>query len=480
MPVPNPFAISYADFEVGGVSVYQLHGPYVIEKSYDGFRLVFDVAVVGGSPETLQVLSESLEAAFRRRLVQGDELIIALGAESWTYRMGTTLLNAVSSIAKTGNKDADLPGSRVYTVTLQAELPADQSAGLRDVQVLVELSPSQQHTVTMQGTYTAGQGGTALQQYQANFDDEATSYLDAIKNAATWELVSSKFSLDRQKDSSTPTPNLCNFTRQYTEILVDQSQGQTDDEDIRDHRITFSDLDQHPGDSKENIKRLRRCTGTYDCSIDIEKTTDLQNVFTQKIKPQVIRLFRDEFDPTQFGIEESRVSYDESQKRLSATFQFLYRISGGSPVVELAYTVSYHEQRTIDYTPVHNGDEFAAYVNVGFSQIERIWNRTVMVVGNETPKKRILEAPRAGDAGLFSDTIAGERGPDNGDRRQVAADGWNIIESVSQVTPSWIGDPDNSGQQIQHMTLTESVRERYHRKPTGRAQVPGRGPTTPR
>jgi hypothetical protein len=57
----------------------------------------------------------------------------------------------------------------------------------------------------------------------------------------------------------------------------------------------------------------------------------------------------------------------------------------------------------------------------------------------------------------------------------VVTEGWNIIASTSQVTPQWIGNPED--EQIAGQSLTETVVERYHRRP---AAGPTRGPITPR
>ncbi|MEY4534176.1 MAG: hypothetical protein RLZZ246_494, partial [Planctomycetota bacterium] len=298
---------------------------------------------------------------------------------------------------------------------------------------------------------------------------------------ATWELVDESYSLDRERTTSTgttPYSHLCNFTRQYVELLANQSQALKDDPQIRDHRVVFTDLSQHPGDGKANVQRLRRVVGSYDCAVDITQTTDLQAVFENKVKTHVRELFRTNFDPTVFAVEEQRVSYDETAKRISVSLQFIYQAAGSEALVEVSQSVAFREARTIDYTPTHDPDEFAAEADVGWASLERVWNRTAIVVGREAPKLRILEAPRAGDAGLFTDTIGGQAGPDTQNGTVLQGSGWNIIASTSQVTPQWIGSPDFD--QIEVQVLTETVVERYHRRPSrrGTSTPVQRGPIT--
>jgi hypothetical protein len=128
MAVNNTFTIVYAanvsspssGESVGGSSdTYQLHGPYIIDKSYDSFRLVFDVVVVGTSYDTdangVQQLSAALETAFRKR---DRNLKIDIDGTAWTYTNGTTFLNSQSTIAKSGDTESDRGFSRAYTIEI--------------------------------------------------------------------------------------------------------------------------------------------------------------------------------------------------------------------------------------------------------------------------------------------------------------------------------------------------------------------------
>lgn len=472
MAVTNPFSITYGTRQVGGSTSYLLHGPYIIDKNHDRIRLVFDVVVAGTSHSNLQSLANDLETDFRKRLTHGQTLVIDLNGSAWTYTHGTNIFNLVSSIAKTGNPESDRGFSRSYTVTIEGDLPADVDAGLRDLEVNTQYTQSRQRVVTMRGTYTGISGTDAQAQYVADFDAEATLYLDAIgPSPVVWELVDESFSMDRQRDGSNdPFPHLCNFSRQYVELLVDQSSGTRDETNVRDHRVVFTDLSQHPGDSVANIYRLRRVEGSYDCAVDIEQITDLHSVYDNQVRDHVVSLFQTNFNPKVYAVEGERVSYDESSKRLSVSITFIYQKAGGDAIVEVSQSLTYREARTIDYTPVHEADELAAEADVGWATVERVWQRTVVVIGTESPKLRIAEKPLAGDAGLMDQKIAGVLGPDAGSRRKVVREGWNIIQNTSRVSPQMIGDPDDV--QIEGATLVEIVVERYHRRPSTRTVAP--------
>ena len=481
MAITNPFSITYGSREIGGSSgTYQLLGPYVIDKSYDSIRLVADVVVVAGSLSGLQSASESLEDDFRKRLTDGDTLKIDISGSAWTYTVGEDILKVRGSIAKSGNPETDRGYSRAYTVVVEGELPADDSldAGLRDIEVNVELLAGRQKVVHMRGTYTAGTAGDAKAQYESDGDTTAGDYLDVVDSSATFELVDESYTLDRE-GGSTPAPHVLNFSRQYVELLANQSQGSLDDTQIRDHRITFTDLGQYPGDSTEAADRLRRVVGNYDCAVDIDETTNLQSVYENKVKTHVRELFRTNFEPSQFGVEEERVSYDETSKRISVTFQFVYQGNSGEALVEASQSVAYRESRTIDYTPTHESDEYSYEADVGWASLERVWNRTAVVLGQEQPKMRIRErASAAGEAGRFSDTIGGLPGPDNNDTSKIKPDGWNVVASTSQVTPQWLGAPSGD-ERIEVTVLSETVVERFHKKPGNRTSSPVGGTSGP-
>ncbi len=440
MAVDNKFEITYGGQAVGGSSdTYQLHGPHVIDLAYEALRLVFDVVVVASTYAELQSLSGTLESAFRDR---DKDLVIDIDGSLFTYTFGTTLLNSQSEIAKSGDPDTDRGFSRAYTITITAELPAEETTknGLRDMEMNVDYESSRQKIVTFHGVYTAVELPTAKLasvQYQdatVGFDPIAATLLSGLDGSATFELADENFKEDRNNHT-------CEFTRQYVELLANQSQGLLDDLDIRDHSLKFVDTSQHPGDSQPNVFRLRRVGATFDCSIDIDVTTDLQTVFTNKVFPYLKALFQTEFTPSVFCVEDRRVGYDETSKRMSVALQFLYQSSQGSPIIEVSSQAAIREGQTIDYTPIHNKGVFMAHADPGFAIAERISSRTVIAIGVLVAKGRI-------------------GGPIN-------SSGWNVVANTSQIARKFVGDPIDGSEQMQVSVLTETVIERFHQRPGG-------------
>lgn len=458
MAVNNPWTITYSSDvsnpgtaeKIGGASdVYLIDGPYTLSKSFEAITVGFDVIVAASSynddtASGLQQLSAALEVAFRGR---DKSLKIDIDGTAWTYTHGTDILNTISTIVKSGDPETDRGVSRRYSVEIAGGLPADDNTGLQDFAYSVDYTPSRQKTVSFTGVYTPFSTATASEQYAADFDAEAAIILLAIGGTSTtFELIAEQFEPDRNDHT-------CTFARTYVELLADQSEGVLDDPDIRNHNMTFTNLMTHPGDGQAGVQRLQRVVGTYDCGIDIDVTTDMQSVYQNKVRPHVLALFQLNFEPALFAVESSRVSYDETSKQMSVEIQFTFQPSGGSAIIEATQTLAYRESRTIDYTPVHLGDELAFEADPGWAVVERVATRQVTALGSQSPKRRL---------GGKSASMPGIEGG-----AKVSKSGWNIISNNSQVESRWIGDPSDA--QLQISVLTEAVVERFSKRATGSA-----------
>lgn len=463
MAVTNPFTITYGGFAVGGSSsTLLLDGPYVIDRSNAKLRLVFSVVVVATSSATLQSLSDSVEVAFSKR---DQTLIINLGGGStpWTYTHGTNILAVEANVQKSGNRETDQGYSRSYVCTIEGTLPADDQDGLRELEVHTDYASTRQRTITMRGVYTAQDGTGATDTYEAEFPDRAAALLPG---GATWELVKEDVSQDR-------LDHAVQFTRQYLELIYNQAVGTLDDPDIVDHRVSFTDLSVHPGDSQADIYRLRRVVATYDCAVDVSNS-DLQSVIDSTVMPHLIALFAANFAPRVYGIEESRFSQNPTTNRVSVSAQFVYQRAGGTDTVEVSESVTVRENRVIDYTYVHSGGPLAAYAHEGWVIKERIFSRTAIVIGGEVPQERLsaresMSTTSLPEIGSTQTDGSGGRtfrlGVDGGGGTDGAAlePGWNTVQSTSQVTRQFIGDPTYG--QIELSIVNETAVSRYHERP---------------
>lgn len=432
MAIQNAYTITFGGFAVGGDSdTYLIDGPYVVERNYTTFRLAFDVVVVAESFEDLVAKSQAIEDAFARR---DQSLTIDLDGDEWDYVSGDTITNVAASLVKSGDRERDRGFGRAYTCTVMGELPASDRNGLRDLAVNVVFSAARQRAVMMQGTYTVDDGDLASEAYAANFDAEAVTILDGIDDDATWELVAENFTRDR-------LDHQCRFERQYVEILEAQAAGLLDATEITDHRVTFTELAQHPGDGQEGIHRLRRVLAEYTASVDKTVTQELQQVYETIVRDHVSSMFQANFSPAVFAVEDSQVSYDHTANKISTRVLYIYQKSGGEQTVGVGQTSTIRNLRTLDYTPIHNANELAAEVDLGWATRERVTSRTAEVLATREPNALLAGASSATGTGLNRS-------------------GWNTISTVVQVEPIFYGDPD-FGQQIQASRITETIVERY-------------------
>ena len=483
MSVDNPFIITYGSTALGGTSdIFLLHGPYIIDKSFESLRLVFDVVVVSTSYANLLANATTLEDAFRLRdqdLVIEVDSIANSGTSKWTYTSGTTILNTKATLQKAGDAETDRGYSRAYTCVIEGELPADDSSpgrspygsGLRDLQIRVDFEAGRQRFVTLQGIYTADSVQLASANYldaTTGADAEATTILAAL--GGSYELVKEGYNEDRNN-------HLVQFDRLYSEMLFNQSSGLLDDTKIRDHEVSFSDISAHPGDSRDSIYRLRRVRASYECWIDIDITTDLQSVFENQIRPHVKASFESIFSPVVFAIEDQQVRYDETIKRVALSMQFVYQKQGGDDLLEFTETLSQVENRTIDYTPTHSGGELDFYADAGWTDKTRVIMSTSMIMGEVSGNGRDPKGGSSSGGTPGGGGIPESGGPEGGGGQRIPnpgiprggggsgtiRPGWNEINNTTQSTPQWIGDPDD--EQIL-VTISKQTRiERFHNSP---------------
>ncbi|MCA9327848.1 hypothetical protein KDA14_04940, partial [Candidatus Saccharibacteria bacterium] len=357
----------------GDSQQYVINGPHSLQKSFTSFSVGFEVVVIADDPDTLKTLSDALELDMRKR---DQDLVFTLNGVSSTYTFGTTALNTTASIAKRGDPNFDKGASRIYTCSIECELPASDQNGLRDLSVETSYSASNQRTVTMTGTYTVHGSNAALAAYKADFPVEATTILTALDPTASFEQISESHTQDR-------VDHTCTFRRVYVELLADQSTGLRDSPFIADHKLTFSDIGSYPGDSLANTIKLRRVHATFSASI-------VKGFGMYTVKDSIISFiteaFRGHFNPSTFGVEEDRYNFDDTTNQFSANITYVYSTANGLSTVEVSSTTITEETFHHDFTPTHSGNEFSFNVDKGWTIKTR--TNTDIVMSLEAPDKK--------------------------------------------------------------------------------------------
>ena len=513
MAVTSPLSITWRDLTVGGSTIYPIAGPYMLERNYERFLLVFNVLVTADDSSTFVTRCKVIEETFGTRLgydASTNDLVITLDGNTFTYEHGKTIFNGESTVTKSGDPDTDGPLSRMYSVRVQGELPEETGGGLREFEVVVSLDESRVHLVTMRGTYFGKADGTrdGYAQYDAEFDSIATSYLNFVGTASDFELVSESYNIDRNRSTdsgSLPKPHKCSFNRQYREIVFNQVDGTLNDPKIVNQRMSFGNVANYRDNGRDDIQRLNRVNITYDCALDNETTPDAKAIVEDTVVPYMIKQFKDLYDPESFCIEQKTAGFDPAQLRLSAsmTIAFVPNDAGDVTILEASESVQYRENRTIDYTYVHAGGELDAYAAAGFGVKERIWNRTVTCIGSTSAVSRMYPNDGGGNpsggggggskpgsqggkggtgsssggkpsggsggggnvVGPWTSEIRGEPGLDSGDYKhdEVQEEGWNTVSATSSVIPLYMGDVN--GEQIEKTVLSETAVQRFTKKP---------------
>jgi len=457
MSLNSQVTITWAGTAYGGASASkQIDGAYVMDRAYDHMRLTFNVILVGATAAARQTLAEALEVNFSKR---DEDLTVNVGGTSFTFTAGTDYHNPTSSCTKTGQSMTDRGASVAYTCVVEANMPStNPGTGLVSLEPTVDYEVGRRALATLAGVYTRlSPALSASDNYLdvGGADAEATTFLDSLGTPPTssMELVDEQYTYDR-------LDNICQWTRQWQEILFNQVQGTLDSTKIRDHRVTFTETTQHPGDGKEGITRLRRVVGTYDCALDVRVATDVKATFESDVLPHIKAHFTSTFSPSEWCVEDHRHSYDETAKRMSVSIQFLFVPSdSGSQIIEIRQNSSYKELRTLDETPVHGGGEFEKYIDVGWASVERVTQRVVTAVGDMEPVRRLGRTPPPGLIRPLK--FRGKEQPNY----KVPDTGWVVVNNISQVEDMWIGNPNEN--QIKTSILTETMVERFYEKPGG-------------
>lgn len=479
--IPAPFKITYGSQAVGGGSgVFQIEDEYEFHKSYEGLDLQFVVTVVATSLADLDNQSNTLEEAFRDRdktlKIDLSNILDADGASTQTYTWGIGgavgsggFMNSRSTCDKIGA--GDMGFSRSYAIHITGELPAqdvDGSSlftGLQDIGYQLAYEPGGQKRLTITGIYTATPAQTspsrdakgARENYEnatTGADVEVAAYFTNSFPTESWELISEDPGEDRVN-------HLSNWTRVYVELLDDQTAGTRDDADIRDHTFTMDEVIEQPGDSAENVDRLREVEIFYECAIVLSQNVTLKNTFENKIRPHIIQTFRDTFQPAVIAVARRRVNYDRTRQRLSCSMTIVYRKGGSDKTVEIQTSVRITDTHHHKLTPTHERNPFSFNVDTGWTDRVRETTKLFVVVGEEGSEGRV--------GGKGGGIVGGGWGTGSGPSTAGAGSGWIEIFNTRSAEPVHVGMPSEANFLI--TKITETTVDQYF-------ESPGRGGST--
>ncbi len=370
--------ITYGSLTIGAGTNYHIDGNWRWDVDYRQGRLQATVVVEATSASQLDTRCSALEAAFR---TPWQNLSLAMGGTTFlSYsHSGNTGFSGEASIAKSGTQ-TDTLISREYSITVTVYFPANLSGqlGRRDASISISHSPSDRLTIAFSGEWTALGGDDALEQYEENSKTWATDYLASKFSDRTFELLTDQVTPDDQD-------KVARFTMVYQEIIYNQSAGVLNDPELVGEEVSFSVARSTPGDSPPSslasslglgggsASRPYGVTAAISASVDKNETTDLDRVWTAKLRPYLLSQVQ---AATGVGgvIAVVDQSYDTDYANNVVSGSLTMVVTAGGL---LSYEVSLAYNELTGTTPVwaHGDSNASAYI----VQRERVLSRVVTV-----------------------------------------------------------------------------------------------------
>jgi len=432
-----------ASFDYGGFSTgagYHFHGPYSIDKDFGTVTVTFMIVVEAPDASTFHSRCSALEAALNKR---DQDFTIAFPGGSFSYEFGVSALNTHCSFAKSGDRETDTGRSRSYSVTFTALLPATDENGMYAINASVGYDPARIQTLSISGEVRAQDSQTAWTRYLAIIDTWETDIQSVVDGAAVWELQGEERSYDR-------TNHVLNFSRTWQQLIDQDADGQDDNSQITQQRVIFTRISSYPGDSDPDVKRPERFVAEYSAFANSEEITGesaLSGLYEDTIIPWVKDRFESEWSPKAFAVVEHERQFNVSMNQISGRMIIVAYVEG-TDVVEATRTETYRDDRTIDYTPVWDGDELDAYADQQFLVRLREVTETKTRLGSHDAEPPLT--------------------PGN-----VKKSGWNVLGGVNSAQPIHIGEPPD---QVELTILMTQKVERFTKDPGGGGYTQPAGP----
>src|SRR3990167_6077035 len=248
MGLVRELELTYGTLTIGGSTARQIDGHPREEWDYPTGWYEVEFITTAATEAAFTTELNTVRDAFR---VPRQDLVVKMGSQTILSRKHSdnTGLNTSPRITKDGDP-ADTALSRHFRVRIEYELPADNVSTnfRRGATVTISFSAARRRSVTIVGTYTANSTDgttTASAQYLAQIEAAQTSLLNLVDSSVAWERVG------QPQVEFFETNKICQFTRTYREVNVNQSLGGVDEADIIDPKLDISVMMEAPGDSFE-------------------------------------------------------------------------------------------------------------------------------------------------------------------------------------------------------------------------------------
>jgi len=256
-----------------------------------------------------------------------------------------------------GDSPADTGRSRRYLVTIEAEMPADNSptVGIRESSINVAFSPARKRTVTISGVVTAEGGNDARAKYNSIINAYTTAILTAL--GGIYELALEPDTASDFQDK------IISFSRTFNEIIFSQGGAAVDDVRIVDQQFSITRNQVAPGDTTgKNVVRMIELSALYEAWIDKDETQDLAGVW-DSIKDWVYGEIAAIFGAGSIAVTSVAPTYFLDENRISASISALAASASG--LLEHRETIMVEENFGKVLVPVWNGNAYGKYLYLG-------------------------------------------------------------------------------------------------------------------
>lgn len=382
--VDRELEITYGTLVIGGTTDVDgqdrlINGFIQIDKTFETLNVSFDFVIAKDTEALFEDEILAVETAFRTPF---QDLEVKQGAETLIDCKPTTNtgLNTRPTITKGESREFDTGRSRVYTVSITADLPADAVAptvGIQDSTIHVSFSPARRRQVSISGTVTAEGANKARPKYEAIIATYTAAVLTAL--GGNYELGEEpEASNDYDVASGITGGSLLTFSRVFDELIFEQAPGVTENANIVRQSVKITRGQVGPGDTPgKGASRLINMTATYDAWIDKDETTDIRDVWDD-IKTWVYDQIRITLAVGVIAVTDSSPQFDYDENRISVSITAFG--TSGSSVLEFTETTQVADVFGVVLVPAWEGP-FSKYLYQGPASRRRTTTTTKRTLG---------------------------------------------------------------------------------------------------
>lgn len=416
MAIARDFTITYGSFTVGGngTSVARpIDGALGVQSTPDENTFTFSFWVFGTTPALFASNCTAAEDAFRTPY---QDLQITVGDTStnadwfnYSHADGSGF-DAKPSFVKNPTQEGASGLSRRYDVTITVQLPANQlgssdgQMGRRETSVSIKKAQQNRITLRITGSYTAvttannSGGQTGRDQYESAIGAYVAAVQASVGATIAWDKVSETLTFE-DGSANIGEGKVCEFEREYVEILTSQSIATLNDADLIDQNfeVRWSRYARQLADHS-TVNQTDRAIVSYSVYLAKEDANGnaltglaLKTKWQSTIRPLIIQQLQTIFQTRATTVLQEDVNYNFDENKIVANME-LGGLVGETRYAEISVADSITGGRVL--VPVWTADPFAYYSYQGPQKRTRVITISIMretgtSAGNPLPRSSI-------------------------------------------------------------------------------------------